>query len=136
METIEEKFVFWCPLQKSEDLVDPTTGERIMRLGGIALELLKRGFIVGVCGRRLELLQEVEAEWKSWLLSPAASSRVATGTAAAAETAAVASGMAAVCQGSRNGLFPLEGRLCRRVAFQLQSDGLRRAAGLWRRDTL
>ena len=44
----------------------------------IALELLKRGFIVGVCGRRLELLQEFEAEWKSWLLSPAASSRVAT----------------------------------------------------------
>ena len=43
----------------------------------IALELLKRGFIVGVCGRRLELLQEVEAEWKSWLHSPAASSRVA-----------------------------------------------------------
>ena len=42
----------------------------------IALELLKRGFIVGVCGRRLELLQEFEAEWKSWLLSPAASSRV------------------------------------------------------------
>ena len=36
MDTIEEKFVFWCPLQKSEDLVDPTTGERIMRLGGIA----------------------------------------------------------------------------------------------------
>lgn len=36
METIEEKFVFWCPLQKSEDLIDPTTGERIMRLGGIA----------------------------------------------------------------------------------------------------
>ena len=27
----------------------------------IALELLKRGFIVGVCGRRLELLQEFEA---------------------------------------------------------------------------
>lgn len=43
----------------------------------IALELLKRGFIVGVCGRRLELLQEFEAEWKSWLLSPPASSRVA-----------------------------------------------------------
>ncbi|MDD7236493.1 MAG: SDR family NAD(P)-dependent oxidoreductase [bacterium] len=43
----------------------------------IALELLKRGFIVGVCGRRLELLQEVEAEWKSWLLTSAASSRVA-----------------------------------------------------------
>lgn len=36
METIEEKFVFWCPLQKGEDLIDPTTGERIMRLGGIA----------------------------------------------------------------------------------------------------
>ena len=58
----------------------------------IALELLKRGFIVGVCGRRLELLQEVEAEWKSWLHSPAASGRasLAAGTAAAAETAAVA----------------------------------------------
>ena len=64
----------------------------------IALELLKRGFIVGVCGRRLELLQEVEAEWKSWLHSPAASSRVATGTAAAAETA-VADGTAAVASG-------------------------------------
>lgn len=36
METIEEKFVFWCPLQKSENLIDPTTGEQIMRLGGIA----------------------------------------------------------------------------------------------------
>ena len=55
----------------------------------IALEFLKRGFIVGVCGRRLELLQEFEAEWKSWLLSPATSSRLATGTAAA-KTAAVA----------------------------------------------
>lgn len=64
----------------------------------IALELLKRGFIVGVCGRRLELLQEFEAEWKSWLLSPAASSRVATGTVAAAETAAVASGRADVAE--------------------------------------
>lgn len=61
----------------------------------IALELLKRGFIVGVCGRRLELLQEVEAEWKSWLHSPAASGRVAAG---AAETAAVASGRAAVAE--------------------------------------
>ena len=61
----------------------------------IALELLKRGFIVGVCGRRLELLQEVEAEWKSWLHSPAASGRVAAGAAGAAETAAVASGTAA-----------------------------------------
>ena len=65
----------------------------------IALELLKRGFIVGVCGRRLELLQEVEAEWKSWLLSPAASGRVAAGTTAAAETAAVANGTAAVASG-------------------------------------
>ena len=36
MESLEEKFVFWCPLQKSENLVDPTTGEQIMRLGGIA----------------------------------------------------------------------------------------------------
>lgn len=62
----------------------------------IALELLKRGFIVGVCGRRLELLQEFEAEWKSWLLSPAASGRVAAG---AAETAAVADGTAAVASG-------------------------------------
>lgn len=65
----------------------------------IALELLKRGFIVGVCGRRLELLQEVEAEWKSWLHSPAASGRVAAGAAGAAETAAVASGTAAVASG-------------------------------------
>ena len=66
----------------------------------IALELLKRGFIVGVCGRRLELLQEFEAEWKSWLHSPAASGRasLAAGTAAAAETAAVASGRAAVAE--------------------------------------
>lgn len=36
MENIEDKFVFWCPLQKSEELIDPTTGEPIMRLGGIA----------------------------------------------------------------------------------------------------
>ena len=66
----------------------------------IAFELLKRGFIVGVCGRRLELLQEVEAEWKSWLHSPAASGRVAAGAAGAAETAAVASGTAAVADGT------------------------------------
>ena len=65
----------------------------------IALELLKRGFIVGVCGRRLELLQEVEAEWKSWLHSPAASGRVAAGAAGAAETAAVANGTAVVASG-------------------------------------
>ena len=31
----EEKFTFWCPLEKSED-IDPTTGELVMRLGGIA----------------------------------------------------------------------------------------------------
>lgn len=36
MKNIEDKFVFWCPLQKSEDIIDPTTGEQIMRLGGIA----------------------------------------------------------------------------------------------------
>lgn len=65
----------------------------------IALELLKRGFIVGVCGRRLELLQEFEAEWKSWLHSPAASGRGAAGAAGAAETAAVADGTAAVASG-------------------------------------
>jgi hypothetical protein len=33
---LEEKFTFWCPLQKSEEILDPTTGEPIMRLGGIA----------------------------------------------------------------------------------------------------
>lgn len=29
------KFSFWCPIEKSEDL-DPTTGEQVMKLGGIA----------------------------------------------------------------------------------------------------
>lgn len=34
---LEDNFVFWCPIQKSEEaVVDPTTGESIMRLGGIA----------------------------------------------------------------------------------------------------
>lgn len=30
-----ERFKFWCPIEKSQDL-DPTTGEPIMKLGGIA----------------------------------------------------------------------------------------------------
>lgn len=36
MESLNEKFTFWCPLEKSEQIVDPTTGEKTMRLGGIA----------------------------------------------------------------------------------------------------
>ena len=36
MNNIEEKFSFWCPIEKSEQVVDPTTGENVMRLGGIA----------------------------------------------------------------------------------------------------
>ena len=36
MEDLNEKFTFWCPLQKSEDAIDPTTGEVVMKLGGIA----------------------------------------------------------------------------------------------------
>lgn len=32
---LEDKFIFWCPLEKAQDL-DPTTGEPIMKLGGIA----------------------------------------------------------------------------------------------------
>ena len=36
MNSIEEKFSFWCPIEKSEQVVDPTTGESVMRLGGIA----------------------------------------------------------------------------------------------------
>ena len=31
----EDKFTFWCPLEKAQDL-DPTTGEPVMKLGGIA----------------------------------------------------------------------------------------------------
>lgn len=31
----ESKFKFWCPIEKSQD-IDPTTGEPIMKLGGIA----------------------------------------------------------------------------------------------------
>lgn len=30
-----ERFKFWCPIEKSQDL-DPTTGEPVMKLGGIA----------------------------------------------------------------------------------------------------
>lgn len=33
---IEDKFKFWCPIEKAQDLIDPTTGEQVMRLGGIA----------------------------------------------------------------------------------------------------
>lgn len=34
---LQNNFSFWCPIEKaSEKLVDPTTGEEIMRLGGIA----------------------------------------------------------------------------------------------------
>lgn len=36
MEDINKRFTFWCPLEKSEEIVDPTTGEKTMRLGGIA----------------------------------------------------------------------------------------------------
>lgn len=32
----EDKFKFWCPIEKAQDLIDPTTGEQVMRLGGIA----------------------------------------------------------------------------------------------------
>jgi len=34
---LQNNFSFWCPIEKAtEKLVDPTTGEEIMRLGGIA----------------------------------------------------------------------------------------------------
>lgn len=32
---LEDKFTFWCPLEKAQD-IDPTTGESVMKLGGIA----------------------------------------------------------------------------------------------------
>ena len=32
---LEDRFTFWCPLEKAQDL-DPTTGEPVMKLGGIA----------------------------------------------------------------------------------------------------
>ena len=35
MDKIENRFNFWCPIEKSKS-IDPTTGETIMRLGGIA----------------------------------------------------------------------------------------------------
>lgn len=36
MGKIEDSFKFWCPIEKSQEVIDPTTGEQIMRLGGIA----------------------------------------------------------------------------------------------------
>lgn len=33
---VESKFRFWCPIAKAQEVVDPTTGEARMRLGGIA----------------------------------------------------------------------------------------------------
>lgn len=36
IKNIEDKFKFWCPIEKAQDLIDPTTGEQVMRLGGIA----------------------------------------------------------------------------------------------------
>lgn len=32
---LEDRFTFWCPLEKAQE-IDPTTGETIMKLGGIA----------------------------------------------------------------------------------------------------
>lgn len=32
---LEDKFIFWCPLEKAQE-IDPTTGETVMKLGGIA----------------------------------------------------------------------------------------------------
>ncbi len=37
MTKIEDKFKFWCPIEKAQEtIIDPTTGEEVMRLGGIA----------------------------------------------------------------------------------------------------
>ena len=37
MAKIEDKFKFWCPIEKAQKtIIDPTTGEEVMRLGGIA----------------------------------------------------------------------------------------------------
>lgn len=33
---LENSFKFWCPIEKAQETIDPTTGERVMRLGGIA----------------------------------------------------------------------------------------------------
>lgn len=33
---MEQSIRFWCPIEKAKDAVDPSTGEPIMRLGGIA----------------------------------------------------------------------------------------------------
>lgn len=37
MTKINDTFKFWCPIEKAQEpIIDPTTGEEIMRLGGIA----------------------------------------------------------------------------------------------------
>lgn len=37
MTKIENKFKFWCPIEKAQEtIINPTTGEEVMRLGGIA----------------------------------------------------------------------------------------------------
>ena len=36
MDALKKNFTFWFPLEKSEEVIDPATGEQIMRLGGIA----------------------------------------------------------------------------------------------------
>lgn len=37
MSKIEEnRFKFWCPIEKATEVIDPTTGEQLMKLGGIA----------------------------------------------------------------------------------------------------
>lgn len=33
---MQNNFTFWCPIEKSQEIIDPTTGEQVMRLGGIA----------------------------------------------------------------------------------------------------
>ena len=33
---LENSFKFWCPIEKAQEAIDPTTGEQVMRLGGIA----------------------------------------------------------------------------------------------------
>lgn len=33
---LENSFKFWCPIEKAQETIDPTTGEQVMRLGGIA----------------------------------------------------------------------------------------------------
>lgn len=33
---LEDSFKFWCPIEKSQEVIDPSTGEQVMLLGGIA----------------------------------------------------------------------------------------------------